>query len=513
MSYSNSEDTFLEDSSTKDDLIGKRIGQYEIAGLLGEGGAARVYKAFQPSMERYVALKILLIPGFAGRQFSERFAQEARVIASLEHPNIVPVFDFGESDGYMYIAMRLVEGGSLADMLDGKPFSLYLAHDIITQVGSALEYAHSQGVVHRDIKPSNLLIDEHGNCMISDFGLAKVLTPSAPISMTGTVIGTPAYMSPEQIMSEVVDGRSDLYSLGIVLFEMLTGLPPFKADSTAIVLIRHIQDPLPSARLLNPQLPLAVERVLEKTLAKKPDERYKSASDLVAAVSHAISGDAAEVTVDEASPSQFNRRWLLSLIPLGLIVLLLLGGLGFGGATLFRRLQGERTTATQVFLQLQQAQEAGTAVEEQLYGVRATQAAILGALQSESDALPATSVVVRTEQVAATQTGVAGAASTTILRSTATVTPTPTETPTPRRVFISVSDGTITFRECRGWEGTFTFGQAAPRSLHARSSLTYTVPPGEYILRVSWLNHSDFNVDTIWEVRAGSQIVEFGDQC
>ncbi len=223
----------------------------------------------------------------------------------------------------MYIAMRLVEGGSLADMLDGKPLSLYLACDIITQVGSALEYAHSHGVVHRDIKPSNLLIDEHGNCMISDFGLAKVLSPSAPISMTGTVIGTPAYMSPEQIMSEEVDGRSDLYSLGIVLFEMLTCLPPFKADSTAIVLIRHIQDPLPSARLLNPQLPLAVERVLEKTLAKKPDERYKSANDLVAAVSHATSGDEAEVVVEETSVPQFSRRWLVALLPLGLIILCL----------------------------------------------------------------------------------------------------------------------------------------------------------------------------------------------
>ena len=289
----------------------------------------------------------------------------------------------------MYIAMRLVEGGSLADMLHGKPFSLYLARDIITQVGSALEYAHSQGIIHRDIKPSNLLIDEHGNCMISDFGLAKVLSPSAPISMTGTVIGTPAYMSPEQILSEEVDGRSDLYSLGIVLFEMLTGLPPFKADSTAIVLIRHIQDPLPSARMLNPQLPLSVERVLEKTLAKKPDERYKSANDLVAAVSHATSGDASEVVV-EASVRQFSRRWLLALIPLGLIILLLIGGLGFGGTTLFRRLQGERATATHIFQQLQQAQEAGTAVEEKLDGVRATQAAILYALQSESDSSSAT---------------------------------------------------------------------------------------------------------------------------
>jgi serine/threonine protein kinase len=231
-----------------ENLTGRQLGAYQIVAPLGEGGMAAVYKAYQPGMERYVALKVLPQQLAKDPQFVGRFKQEAKVLANLQHPHILPVFDYGESDGYTYIVMPLVKSGTLDDLMVGKPLPLEQVNRIISQVGDALDYAHTQGLIHRDIKPSNILVDERGNCLLTDFGIAKIFEGTARFTQTGGIIGTPAYMSPEQGKGDKVDARSDIYSLGIVLYEMVTGRVPFDAETPIAIVFKHIQDPLPLAR-------------------------------------------------------------------------------------------------------------------------------------------------------------------------------------------------------------------------------------------------------------------------
>ncbi len=272
-----------------EDLTGKQLGQYQIVAPLGEGGMATVYKAYQPSMERYVALKILPRHYASDPEFVRRFGTEARVIASLEHPNIVPVHDFGEADGYTYLVMRYVRGQSLGHLLAEAPLPLPQIYRLISQIAAALDYAHSRGIVHRDIKPGNVLIDEHGNCLLSDFGLAKVLLGSTQMTASGAFLGTPKYASPEQCLGRPDIGpRSDVYSLGVMLYEMATGRPPYDADTPMGVVIKHIHDPLPLPRQVNPALPEALETVIIKALAKDPQARYASAGEMAGALRTAI---------------------------------------------------------------------------------------------------------------------------------------------------------------------------------------------------------------------------------
>ena len=268
-----------------EDLTGKQLGAYQLIAPLGEGGMAVVYKAYQPSMERYVALKILPKHFAAEPDFVRRFKQEAKIIASLEHPNILPVHDYGEADGYTYIVMRYVEGKTLADLLQGRPLPLPQICEIVTKVASALNYAHSRGVVHRDVKPSNVLIDQQDNPLLSDFGVAKMILSSEKFTASGAFIGTPTYASPEQCLgSNNLDGRSDVYSLGVMLYEMATGRPPFNAETPMAVVLKHINDPLPLPRQLNPTLPESVERVILKALAKQPENRYQTAGEMAEAL-------------------------------------------------------------------------------------------------------------------------------------------------------------------------------------------------------------------------------------
>jgi branched-chain amino acid transport system substrate-binding protein len=271
-----------------EDLTGMRLGQYQVIAPLGEGGMAAVFKAFQPGMDRYVALKILPRQLASDPEFVGRFTQEAKVIANLQHPHILPVFDFGEADGYTYIVMPFVSSGTLADLLKGQPLPLKDIRTIVTQVGDALDYAHSNGLVHRDVKPSNVLVDARRNCLLTDFGIAKIVEGTARFTATGGLVGTPAYMSPEQGTGEKVDRRSDIYSLGVILYEMATGRAPFNAETPIAIVIKHINDPLPPPRLINPALPEALERVILKALAKRPDDRYATAADLVRAVQQAL---------------------------------------------------------------------------------------------------------------------------------------------------------------------------------------------------------------------------------
>jgi len=301
-----------------EDLTGKQLGKYQIVAALGEGGMAAVYKAYQAGMDRYVALKILPRHFAGDPEFVGRFEQEAKLIAKLQHVHVLPVYDFGEEDGYTYIVMPYIETGTLDDLLHGEALPLEQIRKVIKQVGEALSYAHSSGLVHRDVKPSNVLIDDQGNCLLTDFGVAKMVEGTSKFTRTGAIIGTPEYMSPEQILGKKLDGRSDIYSLGIVLYEMATGRPPFRAETPPAVFVKHLHDPLPLPRTWNPDLPEAVEKVILKALAREPDDRYAGATELVQALEKALSPEARAKTqvrvrekafvstVVEASP--FARR-------------------------------------------------------------------------------------------------------------------------------------------------------------------------------------------------------------
>ncbi len=304
------ETRFTQEYDSMEDLSGRQFGPYRVVEPCGEGGMAAVFKGYQANMDRYVALKVLPRYFASDPEFVGRFEQEAKVLARLQHPHILPVHDFGETDGYTYIVMPFVESGSLADLLqDDQPLSLAQIDRIIAHVGDALDYAHSQGVVHRDVKPSNVLVDQRGNCMLTDFGIAKIVEGTAAFTRTGGMIGTPAYMSPEQILGETVDGRADVYSLGIVLYEMAAGRPPFRAETPPAILVKHLHDPLPSPREFNPALPEAIERVILKALAKDPDDRFQTASEIAAAVgAAALAKTSAAEAVGGPAPLEKRTR-------------------------------------------------------------------------------------------------------------------------------------------------------------------------------------------------------------
>src|SRR5688572_6020806 len=261
---------------------------------------AAVYKAYQPAMDRFVAIKVLPRHMSDSEEFTARFRREARLLAQLQHPHILPVFDYGEAEGYPYIVMPHIVSGTLAGILRNQRLSLPEVRRVMTQIGDALSYAHTRGLIHRDIKPSNILIDEGGNCLLTDFGLARMTESEDKLTSSGSIMGTPAYMSPEQGTGAGTDPRSDIYSLGIILYEMLTGRVPSTAETPIAVVYKHIHDPLPPARKLNPSLSEELEMILLKCLAKNPEERYQTANAFVRAVRQVISDDpAAERTLSQ----------------------------------------------------------------------------------------------------------------------------------------------------------------------------------------------------------------------
>ena len=269
-------------------LTGHSLGYYHLLAELGGGGMATVYRAYDTRTGRLVALKLLLPHLWHDREFVERFRREARNAAALRHPNIVPVYESGIVEGYPYLAMAYVEGGSLAERLlwQRGPLPLDRAADVLTQVAAALDYAHAQGLVHRDVKPSNVLLARDGQALLTDFGIAKAAWDSK-LTQTGTRVGTPAYMAPEQARGQAVGPWTDVYALGVVLYEMVTGRPPFQGNTDA-VLYQHVHEPPPPPRRLNPALPPVAERVILRALAKDPARRYRTAGELAAAFQRAV---------------------------------------------------------------------------------------------------------------------------------------------------------------------------------------------------------------------------------
>ena len=276
-----------------EDLTGKRLGPYQIVAPLGEGNMAVVYRASLAKLagtDRVVALKVLPRHLANDPVAVGRFQQEARILSSLRHPNILPLLDFGEVGGYTYIAMPVAENGSLANYFRGVPLPTDEMFGVVWQVADALYHAHLTGVVHRDMKPSNILLDQYGNCMLTDFGIAKLVSGAARFTGAGLAVGTPTYMSPEQALATAVDHRSDIYSLGVILYQMATGRVPFEAKTPVALVMKHINDPLPSPRAFNPALTPEIEQVIAKSLAKKPDDRYATASEMASALQEAMLG-------------------------------------------------------------------------------------------------------------------------------------------------------------------------------------------------------------------------------
>lgn len=290
-----------------EDLTGKQFGPYQIVSPVGEGGMAAVYKAYQPSMERYVAVKVLPRHLADSEEFVARFKGEAHMLAQLQHPHILQVFDYGQAEGYSYIVMPLVQSGTLADLLKTRSMSLPEIRRVINQVGDALGYAHARGMIHRDVKPGNVLLDERGNCLLTDFGLARMIGSAAGRTNAGAIMGTPAYMAPEQGSAEEVDGRSDIYSLGIILYETVTGRVPYSANNQILVIMKHINEPLPLPRLFVPDISDKLERVILKVLAKNPAERYQTAEEFVQAIQQAIPIDPGAKATSRALDSVYDR--------------------------------------------------------------------------------------------------------------------------------------------------------------------------------------------------------------
>ncbi len=247
---------------------------------------ATVFRAHQISVNRYVALKVidLSLNQEEREEFRTRFEQEAAVVALLEHIHILPVYAYGVVENeFTYLAMRLLRGGSLADLLRKGPLPQARAVEIFSQVGRGLEYAHRKGVIHRDLKPSNILLDDAGNAYLSDFGLAKMMGSTLNLTKSGNLVGTPAYVSPEQVRGEPADDRSDIYSLGILLYHMFVGRPPFELSETGIaaLLYKHVEEAPPPPHLFNPEVTPQVEVVILRALEKDPDLRYQSAEEMV----------------------------------------------------------------------------------------------------------------------------------------------------------------------------------------------------------------------------------------
>jgi WD40 repeat protein len=299
-----------EEYQAMHDLTGQFIKGYELRAQIGVGGYGVVYRAVQPSVGREVAVKIIL-PQYANHpDFIRRFEAEAQLVARLEHPHIVPLYDYWRQPDSAFLVMRYVRGGSLHDRLTGEPWSPQAVAGLLDQLGAALTIAHRHGVVHRDLKPANILLDEDGNAYLADFGIAKDLSADdigTPVTtQTGAVVGSPAYISPEQIKAEAITPQTDIYSLGIMLYEILTGVLPFEGPTPVVVMFKHVHEQLPRLQMHRSDLPDALNSVIQRATAKHPDQRYADVMALVADYRHAIGAAPLERSFGGAAPAQKN---------------------------------------------------------------------------------------------------------------------------------------------------------------------------------------------------------------
>ena len=348
-------------------MIPIQIGRYKIIRELGRGGMAIVYQATDPAFNRTVAIKILPRQFTHDPTFRGRFKREAQTIALLEHPAIVPVYDFGEEGDQPYLVMKFMDGGSLADKISKGTIPLEEVVEIVGRISSAMDKAHSKKIVHRDLKPENILFDEYNNAFLSDFGIVKLAESTS--NYTGAaLIGTPAYMSPEQARgNHSIDGKSDIYSFGIVIFEMITGRIPYKAETPAQQLVAHLIEPIPDILSLKKDLPEKWDQIIKKVLAKEPKNRYQTAkalADDIKIISQMPASNFQKtVLLDESfskedSPKYENKKrsalqtvkkwWWLLLIPI-VIGTLFLSGDGFG-SSIWGKGEDDVPTATAVVL-------------------------------------------------------------------------------------------------------------------------------------------------------------------
>lgn len=282
----------------------RQIGRYLIKAELKRGGMSTVFLAHDPLFERDVAIKLMPQEMLDKPTLRTRFEREAKIIASLEHPAIVTVYDFGEKNGQPYLVLRFMTGGSLEDLLRLGPLTLEETAHLVKRLASALDEVHNKGIVHRDLKPSNILFDHRHDPFISDFGIVRVNIGNARLTSTGDAIGTPAYMSPEQIRGDrLLDGRSDVYALGVLLFEMLAGKHPFETLTPMGVAVKHITAPVPPILEIKPDLPTGIESILAQAMAKTPEARYQTATEMAEAIERLL----AEPTLVGAEVAAVSR--------------------------------------------------------------------------------------------------------------------------------------------------------------------------------------------------------------
>ena len=270
-------------------MIGTRLGPYELIEEVGKGGMATVFRAYQPNVDRFVAVKVIHRSVATDAASLERFQREARLVTRLEHPHLLPIYDYDGAHDPPYIVMRYLESGTLKDVLDHGKLPYEEIVYMMRQIASALDYAHRRGIIHRDIKPSNIMIDAEGNAFLTDFGIARMTEAGQGLTQTGYAVGTPGYMSPEQGMGgDNVDARADIYSLGVMLFQMLTSKLPYNAETPLATILKHMNDPIPKASAIKPEISAAVDAVLTKAMAKKSEDRYETATDLANALMEAM---------------------------------------------------------------------------------------------------------------------------------------------------------------------------------------------------------------------------------
>jgi serine/threonine protein kinase len=287
-------------------LVGKTVGKFEIKEPVGEGGMATVYKAFDTTLRRTVALKTLLPYLAADPELVQRFQREAVTAANLKHPNIVVIHEVNTHEGQDYIVMEFLEGVTVRQEIQRlTALPLPRVCKILSQLASALDYAHAQGLIHRDIKPANVILGDGDHATLTDFGLVKASTAGVQLTQVGTTVGTLEYMSPEQVIGDEIDHRSDIYSLGVLVYEMLVGRVPYKGHTPIEVLHNLVYDPPTPPRQVNPDVPPQVEQVVLKALAKRPEDRYQSAGEL------ARSFERAAIAAGALAPTTRETAWLL----------------------------------------------------------------------------------------------------------------------------------------------------------------------------------------------------------